>query len=262
MMQMKKMVTFCFAVLFFLSLPNYSFPQPQDWSFSNGLKIKPGAHFEYFSRMMTWDDDQHTSELKSYIFALNIEFEINEGFSISALAGYTLSNYDSLVFRQLPFSVELDVGDVGGYIIGAEARKSLLNTDAIEFGLYGQFLYHIGKEKKWDIPGLSVSGTLTGKPTWMRAAVGPYFSLTNLGAFAPYLSVRYNKLWGKFEIKQAIQTLKGTEEKDLQSKSVIDVTLGSILTLTDNFFFKGEVHILPHSDGMDLGFVAIAAFSF
>jgi hypothetical protein len=259
---MKKMVTLYLVVLFCVCLPYYSFPQSQEVSFSNGLKIKPGAYFEYFAREITWDDKQHTSELKSYIFALNIELEINEGFSISALAGYTLSNYDSLVFRQLPFSVELDAGDIGGYIFGTEVRKSLLYTNDIEFGLYGQFVYYIGKEKNWDIPGLNVSGTLTGKPTWMRAAVGPYFRFTSLGSFTPYLSVNYNNLWGKFEMKQAIQTLEGTEEKELKSKGLIDVTLGNILTLSDHFFLKGEVHVLPHSDGMDLGFVAIVAFSF
>ena len=259
---MKKMVTLYLAILLFLYLPNYSFPQPQDVSFSNGLKIKPGAYFEYFSRKMTWDEKQHTSELKSYIFALNMELEINEGFSVSALAGYTLSNYDSLIFRQLPFSVELNAGDIGGYIFGAEARKSLLYTNDIELGLYGQFVYHIGKEKIWDIPGLNVRGTLTGKPNWMRAAIGPYFKFTNLGSFTPYLSIRYNNLWGIFEMKQAIQTLEGTEEKELKSKGLIDVTLGNILTPNDHFFLKGEVHVLPHKDGMDLGFVAIVAFSF
>ena len=262
------MVTLYLAALFFLCLPNYSFPQPQDVSFSNGLKIKPGAYFEYFDRKITWDEKQHTSELKSYIFALNVELEINEGLSISALAGYTLSNYDSLVFRQLPFSVELDAGDVGGYIFGAEARKSLLYTNNIEFGLYGQFVYHIGKEKNWDIPGLSVTGTVTGKPTWMRAYAGPYFKYTGFESFSPYLSVGYNNLWGKFEMEQTFQPLdrpeplEGTEEKKLKSKSLVDITIGSILTLNDYFFLKGEVHILPYGDGMDLGFVAIAAFSF
>jgi hypothetical protein len=259
---MKKMVTLYLAFLVFLCLPKFSFPQTQDVSFSNAFKIKPGAYFEYFARDVTWDEKQHTSELNSYIFALNIELEINEGFSVSALAGYTLSNYDSLVFRKLPFSVELDAGDVGGYIFGAEARKSLLYTNSIEFGLYGQFIYHNGKEKNWDIPGLNVSGTLTGKPTWMRAVVGPYFRFTSLRSFTPYLAVFYNNLWGKYEVNQAIQNLKGTEEKELKSKGLIDITVGTILTLSDYFFLKGEVHVMPHSDGMDLGFVAIAAFSF
>jgi hypothetical protein len=259
---MKIIYALAFAVLFCLLLPQPSFPQSQDVYFSNGLKIKPGAHLEYFSRSMKWDDDQHSSDLKSYIFALNIEVEINEGFSVSFLAGYSLTNYDALVFRQLPFSIELDVGEIGGPIFGAEARKSLLYSNNIEFGISGQFLYHLGKENNWDIPGLSVSGTLTGKPTWMRAVAGPYFRFTGLDAFIPYLSVCYNNIWGKFKMSQSIQDLKGTEEKDLKPKGLIDITIGTILTLSERFYLKGEAHILPYKNGMDLGFVAVAAFSF
>jgi hypothetical protein len=259
---MKKHCTFILAALFFFSLPQVSFPQLQDVSFSSGLRIKPGAHFEYFSRKVTWDNKNQTLDLKSKIFALNLEIEINEGFSISGLAGYALSNYDALIFRQLPFSVELNAGDIGGFIFGAELRKSLFYANDFEFGLYGQFLYHIGKEKTWDIPGLNVTGTVTGKPTWMRASAGPYIKFTGLESFSPYLSVCYNNLWGRFEMQQAIQTLEGTEEKELKSKSLVDITLGSILTLSDFFSLKGEAHILPYKDGTDLGFVIIAAFSF
>ena len=53
-------------------------------------------------------------------------------------------------------------------------------------------------------------------------------------------------------MRQVIQILEDTEEKELKSKGLIDVTLGNILTLRDNFFLKGEVHIVPHSDGIDL----------
>jgi hypothetical protein len=259
---MKKHVTLTTALLFFLCLPQFSFPQSEDIDFSNGLKIEPGAYFEYFNRKLSWDEKQYTSELKSMIFALTAEMVINEGLSISALAGYTLSNYDSLIFRQLPFSVELDAGEIGGLVLGAGVRKSLLFMDEFEFGLSGQFIYQLGKEKNWDIPGLNVTGTVTGKPTWMRAYAGPYFKYTGFESFSPYLSVGYNNLWGKFEMRQTVQTLEGTEEKELKSKSLVDITIGSILTLSDYFFLKAEVHILPYGDGMDLGFVAIAAFSF
>jgi len=259
---MKKYFALFLAALFFLYLPELAFSQAQDISFSSGLRIKPGAHFEYFLRKLTWDDKQYTSELKSYIFALNTEIEINDGFSISALVGYTLSSYDSLIFRQLPFSVELEAGNIGGYILGTEIRKSLYYANDFEFGLHGQFIYQIGKEKNWDLPGLSVTGTVTGKPTWMRASAGPYLKFSGLESFSPYLAVYYNNLWGKFKMKQTIQTLEGSEDKEIKSKSLIDITLGSILTLSDNFFLKGEVHILPSGDGMDLGVVAIAAYLF
>jgi hypothetical protein len=259
---MKKWTMLSIAILLCLSLPRFSFPQVQELSFSEGFKIIPGARVEYFARTLTWDEEKYTSELKSTLFALSLEMQIDEGFSISALVGYALSNCESLVFRSLPFSIELDVGEIGGYIVGVEARKSLIRSDSLELGVNGQFVYQIGKEKIWDIPGLSVSGTLTGKPTWMRAIAGPYLKFTNLGSIAPYLSVCYNNLWGDFEMKQVIQTLEGTELKKINSKGLIDITLGSVISLSRNFFLRGEVHGVPNGNGMDLGFVAIVAFSF
>ncbi len=259
---MKRYLALFLSILFFLCLPESTYPQAQDVTFSNGLRVKPGAHFEYFSRTLTWDDEQNVSELKTFIFALNTEIEINEGFSVSALVGYALSDYESLTFRQLPLSIELDAGNIGGFILGAEVRKSLYYGNTYELGLHGQFLYQIGQEKTWDIPGLSVPGTVTGKSTWSRVSAGPYFKYTGLASFSPYLAVYYNSLWGKFKMEQAIQDLAGLEEKKIKSKGVIDITLGSILSLSENFFLKGEVHILPSSERTDFGVVAVAAYEF
>ena len=259
---MKKFVTLWLAALFFLSLPNYSYSQSEGISFSDGLRLKPGVQFEYFARKVTWDETSDILDFKSTIFALNFEIAINDGFSISALAGYSLSEYDSLIFRKLPFSIELDVGNIGRYIVGGEIKKSLLRVSDFQLGAYGQFLYHIGKEETWDMPGLNVTGTVTGKPTWMRASVGPYVEFLGLDPLSPYLAVCYNRLWGTYEIQQKVQSLEGKQEKELQSKGQIDITLGSSLILSDRFFLKAEVHILPYGDGIDLGLVAIAGFSF
>jgi hypothetical protein len=259
---MKKVSVYLFGAMFILSFPFLAFSQSQGVSFSDGLKIKPGIQFEYFNRKMTWDEKKYTSELRAYLFALNAEFEIDEGFSLHAIVGYSLSNFDALVFRQLPFSVELEVGNIDGYVVGAELRKSLIYSGNFELGAYGQFIYYLGKEKEWDLPGLSVPGTVTGKPTWMRASVGPIVTYTGFDYFSPYLCLCYNNLWGKFKITQHIQTLEGNEEKELRSKSLVDASLGSIVHLTDRFSIKGEVHISPHGDGTDLGFVFVAGFSF
>ena len=259
---MKKFCALFFATLFLFCLTHSAFPQDQNISFSSGPRIKLGAHFEYFQRKTTWDDKQHTSDIKSTLFALNAEFEIDDGFAVSAIVGYTLTNYDSLVFRQLPYSVELNVGNIGGYILGAGIRKSLIYANNLEVGLQGQFLYQMGIEKTWDLPMLSVSGSVTGKPIWMRVCAGPYLKFTGLASFSPYLAVYYNNMWGKFKMEQTIQSLEGMEEKEIRAKSLIDITLGSILALSHNFTIKGELHLLPYDKGMDLGAVAVAAFAF
>jgi hypothetical protein len=199
---MKKHVMFMLAISFCLSFAAQSYSQTREVSFSSGMRINPGARFEYMSRKVAWGDEKYVLNLKTTIFALNLEIEINEGFSISGIAGYVLSDYDAITFRKLPFSIELNAADMGGYILGAEMNKSLFHGNDFEFGLLGQFLYHIGKEKTWEVPDLNVSGTVTGKPTWMRASGGAYVKFTGIESFSPYLAVSYNNLWGKFKMNR------------------------------------------------------------
>jgi hypothetical protein len=253
---------FLLAVSCCLSLATQSFPQTQREPFSRGLRLKPGARIEYFSRSVTWGNEEYETNLKATIMALNLEIEINDGFSVHALAGYVLSDYDVLTFRQIPFSVELDTGNTGGFILGAEIIKSLYDSGRFQIGLLGQFTHHLGKEKTWDIPGLNVTGSVTEKPIWMRGSAGVYIKFMGHESLSPYIAICYNNLWGKIEIKQTIENLKGTEEKELQCKGLLDITMGSTLSLRDNIFLRGEAHALPYGDGIDLGFVAIAAFSF
>ena len=265
---MKKISSYLVAVLLVLSLPRSSFPQIQE---KPTLRIKPGIHFEYFSRKITWDDKNHTSDLKSTIIALNTEFEMDWGLSLNAIVGYAMSSFDSLIFRQLPFSVELDAGNIDGYILGAELRKSLFSLGNFEVGVFGQIVHKIGKKEAWDVTGLNVEGTVTGKPTWTRASVGPVFRYTGLERFYPYLRVCYNKLWGTFQMDQVIQPLEGTEEKKINGTNMFEGTLGSIFELGKGFSLRGEIHLLPYSykdeegknrNGIDMGFLAVAAFSF
>jgi hypothetical protein len=256
---MKKITGYFLAALLILSLPQFTFPQFQDES---KTRIKPGIHFEYFARKITWDDKEHESDIKSTIIALNTEFEMDWGFSFSALIGYAFSNFDSLVFRQLPFSVELDVGSTGGLILGAELRKSLFDYNNFEMGVFGQIVYDLGIKKDWEISGLSVQGTVTGKPSWTRVSIGPIFKYTALESIYPYFGLCYNKFWGTYKMEQTIQQLEGEEKKKIKGKGIIEGKLGSIFELGNRLTFKGEVHIIPYNGGINLGFVASAAFSF
>ncbi|MDH4217222.1 MAG: hypothetical protein OEY18_06015 [Candidatus Aminicenantes bacterium] len=265
---MKKISSYLVAVLIVLSLPRSSFPQIQE---EPSFRIKPGIHFEYFSRKITWDDKKHTSDLKSTMIALNTELEMDWGLSLNGIIGFAMTSFDGLVFRQLPFSVELEVGNIEGYILGAELKKSLFSLNNFEIGVFGQIVHNIGKKKDWDTTVLNVQGTITGKPTWTRASVGPVFQYTGLERFYPYLRVCYNKLWGTFQMDQVIQTLEGTEEKKINGTNMFEGTLGSIFELGKGFSFRGEIHLLPYSykdeegknrNGIDMGFLAVAAFSF
>jgi len=258
---MKRRYHLCVIISFVLTLNCFSFAQAPEEGLLQDVSIKPGLGFEYFSRTISWDED-NSSKLKSYFFTFNVEFEIKEGFSLSAILGYSLSNFDSLIFRQLPFSVELGVGDIKGFILGTELRKSLFHIRNIEIEGLGQFLYYLGIKEEWEIPGLAVGGTVEGKPSWMRASIGPVFTYRGCDYFYPYLYVNFNKLWGTFKMDQEVKDLKGSEDQKITGKSVFSASLGAIYELSDAFNIKGEVSLMPFKDGVDLGIMFRAMYSF
>ncbi|TET75454.1 MAG: hypothetical protein E3J56_00580 [Candidatus Aminicenantes bacterium] len=259
---MKKINYFSLAALLILSLCSFSYAQFQEEESSPRISIKPGIGFEYFSRTISWDDDKYSSNLKSYFFILNVEFEIQEGFSLNALAGYSFSNFDSLIFRELPFSVELDVGDMSGFLFGGEIKKSIFSINDFEVEGLGQFVYYLGSKKEWDIPDLNVEGSVTGKPWWMRASAGPVITYTGFDYFYPYIYLSYNKLWGKFKMEQTIQELSGSEDKKITGKSVFSTSLGAIYEVFDALTLKAEASFMPYNKGLDFGVMLRAMYSF
>ena len=93
-------------------------------------------------------------------FIANMSHEIRT--PLNAILGYAMpgSSYDELTFRELPISVELDVGTIKGYLIGGEIRKSIIYATHLQIDVLGQFLYYTGTKKEWEIPDLAVDGTV------------------------------------------------------------------------------------------------------
>jgi len=259
---MKAKLPFFMVLLFTLNLTCLSFAQIQSQEGPQKIKLKPALGFEYFSRTINWDENKYNSTLKSYLFMANLEFVIQEGFSLGLLLGYSSSNCDGMIFRQLPFSVELEVGGISGYLFGAEINKNVISYGDFELDLFAQFVYSLGVKNTWDIPGLNVESTAEGKPSWMRAVAGPLVSYQGWDYFYPYLSVNFNYLWGTFEMEETVQTLKGTEDKKFTGDGLFGFSLGAIYKATDSFSLKGEASFIPYKNGIDLGFMLKAAYSF
>jgi hypothetical protein len=255
---------FCLIVvlLFGLNLTCLSLPQAQPEEPAQALKIKPAFGFEYFSRTINWDDKKYNSKLDAYFFTFNLEFEIQEGFSLGILLGYSLANYDGMIFRQLPFSLELGVGSIGGYLLGGEIKKTLISQANYEIGLAGQFVYLIGAKNNWEIPGLAAEGTAEGNPTWMRVSAGPVISYRGFDFFSPYLFLNFNRLWGNFEMEETVENLTGTEDKKFTGDGLFCISAGSIVELAKSFKLNGEVSLIPRENGTDLGFMFKASYSF
>lgn len=265
---MKKFHLIFLAILLCLIFTRFSSAQDQEEGMFRAVSITPGIGFEFFSRTITWDDGQYTSKLKSSFFTFNTEFEFGKGFFINAILGYAMpgSSYNELTFRELPFSVKLEVGTIKGYLLGGEIRKSLIYAKDLQVDVLGQFFYYMGTKKEWEMPDLAVEGTVEGDPSWMRASIGPVFTYRGFDSFYPYLYLNFNKLWGKFKMVQTIQglegSLEGSEDKKISGASSFSASLGSIFKLSEVFGIKAEGSFIPHGDRVDFGFTVRIMYSF
>ena len=245
---MFKIKTFCIGLLILVFLSGLIFSQDPEQSLLSDIKINSGIGLYYFSRTVRAEDEDTTSRIKCLFLTLNTEFKINDGFSITAILGYSISNFDSMTFRYIPVSLELDVGSIGGLLGGLDLNKNILRLRNFEMDIYGRIYYSMGVKQTWDIPGLSVEGTAEGKPSLLIVQVGPVFTYTGFAYFLPYVNISYNKLWGKFKMDETIQDLTGSEEKSLKSRSDLSLSIGCIYKISRNLTVKAEGILMPHSD--------------
>jgi len=259
---MKRNLYLFTSIILLMISASFTYGQGQEQEIQKNFLFKPGFGFEYFSRTIKWDGQESSSKLKSYYFTFNTEFDLQPGLTVSGLIGYSFSNYNSLIFRDLPFSLDLQAGSIGGFILGTGIKKSLFSFNDIEIGAYGQFVYCLGVKEKWEIPGLSVEATAEGKPSWKRGVIGPIITYKGYTYFQPYLRLNYNKLWGTFNMEQTVQDLSGQEKKKITSKSLLETSLGAVYEISSALSFQGEINILPYKGGIDLGIIIRGLYSF
>ena len=234
----------------------------------SGLHMKPGFHFEYLNRTLTWDGDAYTSTLVLPTGYVSLDFEVVRGFSVGLLAGYSLSNFDGLVFRQLPFSLDYEAGANAGFVLGAQVQKSLVASGFWEITAEAQFLAALGSTQVFTIDQLNTSGSFDAKGTWMHVQAGPTVIYRGFELFSPYVGVAYDKLWGTFTVNETIGNLTGSEAKSIAGKGAVAVTVGTIYEPSPNFSLKLAAVLVPHTKdtgtglAMDLGGTVRAVFSF
>ena len=251
------------GVLFlFVGMTCLSFAQAESEDLPNQMTIGAGVGFEYFNRTIRWDDGELTSPLKSLMLTLNADIEVMDGLTLGAIVGYASSNYNDLIFREVPISLELDAGSISGFALGAEAEFTVYSTYDYALNAIGQFLYYSGGSKEWDISGLAVEGKAQGKPKWYRGIIGLAFEYTGMDYLSPYASLSYTPLWGSFEMEETIDGLSGTENKDIKGKGQFTIGLGGLYDITDSIGLKAEIDILPYSGGVDFGFLARLRYEF
>ena len=271
---MKKFYLIFLAILLCLIFTRFSSAQDHEEGLFQAVSIKLGVGFEYFSRTLSWNEEKYDTEpkLKSSFFTFNTEFELRKGFFLSAIFGYSSSNY-YIIFRELPLSIGLESGGIGGYLFGAEIKKSIIFSEKLKIDGLGQFLYYLGTKKEWEIPldTVDIEGTIEGKLRWIRASIGPVFTYIGFESFYPYLSLNFSKIWGRIKMDQTVQglegDLEGSEDKKISGKSSFCTSLGFIYEFTDVFSIKTEANFIPYKNlegnpGVDFGFTVRIMYSF
>jgi len=260
MKQMPCWLTAFFLVLVLFTAPLVIAQAPS--KAASSTHFQSGLRFDYFSRTVGWSNDEATSKLTSFIGSLVLGIEFRPGFSLAAILGYSSTDFESVTFSRLPLSVDFGGGGISGYVLGGEICGRLLSGPSLGIDLVGQFLTCLGGNKKWDIPGLVVSGTVEGKQNWMRASIGPQFIYREWKGFSPYVFPSFDYLWGTFTMKETIQTLGGEEKKDHKGKSLFGIALGANIDVSAKIQIKGEAGIYPYDGGVDYSAVLKALISF
>lgn len=208
-------------------------------------RLRPSLAVEYFSRTIAWDEGTSISTLSASSAVLRGEVEFQKEGHLGLFLGYGFSNFNGLVFRQLPFSLDYQAGNIGSLIWGGDFEARFMSLGDFEIGIGAQFTMSLGRTKDFELPALNATGGLAGKGTWTRVLAGPVLRYTGYENFAPFLSVSYNGIWGTFTMNETIGDLGGSEEKKITARGPIGIVIGTIFEPSDVFRVKAEITAVP-----------------
>lgn len=258
------------AVLALLALVTVFIPpaaaQAQDAE-PGGVRFHPSLGIEYFSRTMFWDEDASASMLIAAFAFLRAELEFRPGGRIGLFGGYSFSNYNGLIFRELPFSIDYQAGNIGSFAWGADFEERFATLGDVEIGVQAQFMMSLARTNDFEMPSLNIAGSLEGKGTWSRILAGPLVRYTGYENFTPYLSVSYNRTWGSFTMTEAVGELGGTEEKKILARGPVAVVIGTVFEPLAMIKIKAQLTAVPFrklAGGLETDYAvsATAVFSF
>ena len=224
----------------------------QEKNLFQGITIKLGLGTDALSRNVQWDKGPDGSKLKAYNVTLASEFEFPIDLTLGLFAGLNFSDFNGLLCRTLPFSLNYQAGAVKGVVLGAELRKGLFSFGDFETEATARFVSSFGSTKKWPIEGFAVPGETRGKPKWSQLDAGASLVYTAYKKFRPYLGLSLSWLWGEFQMKETMGDLQGTQLRKLSQKGLVRMSLGTTFQWTRRFGFRGEAGIVPVKGGTDL----------
>lgn len=208
-------------------------------------RIHAGIEAEAGSRMVVWDKDAGSSFLKSIRGRIRFGLELSGGASFSLLAGGGAENWNGLIFRHLPFSVDYEAGSRGAIVLGAEMEVPLFRPGDWEIGAAVQALFSLGLKGEWTSEALQQPARLSGRASGTAVRLGPTLAYRGFETFTPIASVFYDGLWSSFTMEETIGSLSGSEKKKINGRGSVGASLGMIIEPSASFRLKAEGFLIP-----------------
>jgi hypothetical protein len=218
---------------------------------SERVVLATGLVADYFTRTVTWEGDENPSKMSGPVLSVRQDFRFRDGLSVSLSAGLSLSDFDGLVFRGLPISLEYGSGSMRGVAVGAEVRARLAKSGDFEIKGVGRVVSSFGLGRTWPLEGFAVPGETTGRVNWTEASVGPEVSYLFFGKFVPSLEVFVRGLWADFKMDQTLEELTGSETKRVKADIAIGVSLNGEVAVSERLTLTVRGGILPYPGGVD-----------
>jgi len=217
-------------------------------------KIKPlavGLSYENLSRTVVWKGDPDSSRIKANLVSARADLGFGKGIVLSLNAGLALSDFEDLIFDDLPISLQYGGSALKGLLVGAEVVAPLHRFSDFELSGTGRILAAFGMSKTWPLEGFAVEGEAEGTSNWMEAAVGPRISYLFFGRFVPYIEISARWLRASFKMTETLDDLTGGQTKRVSGDLSFSAALGASARVSDRIAVEAKAGILPFAGGVD-----------
>lgn len=218
------------------------------------IKIRPigaGLGFESLSRTVVWKGDTASSKILASLITARADLGLGRGAVLGLSAGFVLTDFKGLAFRELPIALELAARPLAGFSLGADVVVPVRRLSDFEISGTGRLVYSLGMTRTWTLDGFAVPGHATGQTTWLEAAAGPRLSYLIGGRFVPYVEVWARWLTAGFEMSETLGDLTGAETKRVRGNFGFSASLGADADVTSRIAVRAKAGFRPYAGGVD-----------
>ncbi len=216
-----------FLIFFFLSISSY-IAYSGDSFFYGGVSGK-------YTKINMFSKNKKNTYYISYLTGI-VEVGIKENIFFSFKTG--ISNYStesSIMFLNLPLSVEKKSEGISNYMLGGEMVIFSYNKNGLAFGGVFSVDYYTGEEKSYEFQLKSFSGEIKIKSKFLNAKTGLIFELRKNSLLIRFKGV-YSFLDTEFKAEESIYDIEGEDTVKFYPEN--DIIIGVIMKYTVKNFMR------------------------